>query len=369
MWCFRWARAGGWEGAWAQLGLFSGMVCVGSVAGAVAWGVNMQTIAIEYESRVPSVSTQQVFTLGASASRFATVFLIFYSVAFLCLIMCKLMLLGRLAANAAQSSQADVTEMSGVRRRWLSARALPKVYRVMAGAVVVGGVVGMVTNSVVAAYEVQIAGLLDQAAVACDTSGNNTNSCLALFNAANAIRTKAGTAGSVQASSEAMTLLIVSIAFFVIVSWSVALFRLMERVAARALLSVNDHRNIRASEANAARIVVDTMQAAAEHRRRLTAACVGVLITYPARAAYDFLHAYALSNDPFNTLCGPCDPCQSTPFLIAAWLGFTPEFQPIVVAVSSPLTLTLSLWLMTKAVERARLIAADVERARVGDGV
>jgi hypothetical protein len=36
--------------------------------------------------------------------------------------------------------------------------------------------------------------------------------------------------------------------------------------------------------------------------------------------------------------------------------------------VSSPLTLTLSLWLLTKAVARARLIAADVERARGGDG-
>ena len=279
------------------------------------------------------------------------------------------MLLERLAANATHSSQAVVTEMSGVRRRWLSARALPNVYRMMACAVVVGSVVGMVAAIVSGAYYVQQAGLNDEAAAACDAAGNNTHSSLALINAANAIATKAGTALSVQASSEALTLLLVSIAFFVIVSWSVALFRLMERVAARALLSVNDHCNIRASEANAARIVADTMQAAAEHRRRLTAACVVVLITYPARAAYDLLYVYALSNDPFNPLCGPCDPCQSTPFLINFWLNYTPEFQPIVVAVSSPLTLTLSLWLLTKAVARARLIAADVERARVGDGV
>ena len=58
--------------------------------------------------------------------------------------------------------------------------------------------------------------------------------------------------------------------------------------------------------------------------------------------------------------------CQSTQVLIAIWLNYTPEFQPIVVAVSSPLTLTLSLWLLTKAVARARLIAADVERAGTG---
>jgi hypothetical protein len=283
--------------------------------------------------------------------------------------MCKLMLLGRLATSATQSSQADVTDMSGVRRRWLSARALPIVYRVMAGAVVVGGVVGTVADAVAGAYAVQVAGLFNQAAAACDSAGNDTNSSLALFNASTVLNAKSNTAASVQASSEALTLLLVSIAFFVIVSWSVALFRLMERVAARALLSVNDHRNIRASEVNAARIVVDTMQAAAEHRRRLTAACVIVLVTFPARAAFDLLHAYAIFNDPFNPACGECDPCQSTPILINTWLHYTPEFRSIAVAVSSPLPLTLSLWLVTKAVERVRLIAADVERARVGDGV
>jgi uncharacterized protein (DUF983 family) len=54
---------------------------------------------------------------------------------------------------------------------------------------------------------------------------------------------------------------------------------------------------------------------------------------------------------------------------INIWLDYTPEFQPIVVAVSSPLTLTLSLWLLTKAIVRARLIAValDEERAREGD--
>ena len=54
---------------------------------------------------------------------------------------------------------------------------------------------------------------------------------------------------------------------------------------------------------------------------------------------------------------------------INIWLECTPEFQPIVVAVSSLLPLTLSLWLLAKEHARARLIAADVERARAGDGV
>jgi hypothetical protein len=239
----------------------------------------------------------------------------------------------------------------------------------MAGAVIVGSVVGMVADIVAGVYYVQTALLADQAAVACDAAGNDTNSSLAFTNAANVMNTKGGTAASVQFSSEALTLLLVSIAFLVIVSWSVALFRLSESEAARALQSVNGRGNIRPSEANAARIVADAMQAAAEHRRRLTAACVIILITFPARAASDLLLAYANFNDPYNPACGTCDSCQSTQVLINIWLTYTPEFYPTVVAVSSPLPLTLSLWLVTKAHARVRLIAADVERARAGNGV
>ena len=368
MWCLRWARAGGLEGAWRQLGLFSGMVCMGSVVGAVAWTANMQRLAFFYEAQVRvGVIPQQGYTLSASSFRFLAVFDMLNGVEFLCLIMCKLMLLGRLATNAAQSSQTDVTGMSGVRRRWLTAvseRALPNVYRLMAGAVVVGSVVSMVADAVAGVYDVQTAGLYDQAAVACDAAGNTTNSSLTLINDV----TKAGTAASVQASCEALTLLLVSIAFVVIVSWSVALFRLMERVATRSLLANSDVRNMLASEANSAKIVADTMRFAADQRQRLTAACLIVLITFPARAAFDLLLAYSLFNDPLNPACGPCDPCQSTPILINTWLHYTPEFRSIVVAVSSPLPLTLSLWLVTKAVARVRLIAADVERVRGGDG-
>ena len=111
MWCFRWARAGGLEGAWGQLGLFSGMVCVGSVVGAVAWAAFVQRHAFLYEAHVRvGVIPQQGYMLYASSFRFPAVFIVLNGVEFLCLIMCKIMLLGRLAA---QSSQAEVAEWMG----------------------------------------------------------------------------------------------------------------------------------------------------------------------------------------------------------------------------------------------------------------
>jgi hypothetical protein len=344
-------------------------MCAGSVVGAVTWGSRIPSLVFFDAALAPAVTRQQSHTLFAQSARWFAGFNILYGIEFVCLVICKLMLLGRLATKAAESSQAEVTEMSGVRRKWLGGRALPIVYRVMAGAVVVGSVVGMVADAVAGALLVQEAGVVDQIAAACDAAGNKINSSCVFNNEVNVIAAKARTSQSVQASSEALTLLLVTIAFLAIVSWSVALFRMLERVAARVLVAANGGRNTQPSEENAARIAADTMQAAAEQRRRLTAACVIVLVTFPARAAFDFLQAYAFFNAPHNNACSPCDACQSTPSLVHHWLNFTPEFQAIVVAVSSPLPLTVSLWLLTKAHERVRLIAADVERSRAGHGV
>ena len=206
-WCLRWVKASGKEGTWAQLGLFSGMVCVGSIAGAVAWVVNIPSNDLIYEANSLAITRRQSYTLAAASFRSISVFLILYGLEFFCLIISKLMLLGRLAASAVDSSQVNVVGMSGVRRRWLSGRTLPIVYRVMAGAVVVGSVVGLVASCVAGVYYAQQANLNDEVAGACDAAGNDTNSSLVLLNAVIDLHTKAYTARSVEASSEALTLL------------------------------------------------------------------------------------------------------------------------------------------------------------------
>ena len=346
------------------------MVCVGSVAGAVAWAVNIPSNDLIYEANSLAITRRQSYTLAAASFRSTFVFLILYGLEFFCLIISKLMLLGRLAASAVDSSQVNVAGMSGVRRRWLSGRTLPIVYRVMAGAVVVGSVVGLVASCVAGVYYAQQANLNDEVAGACDAAGNDTNSSLFLLNAVIDLHTKAYTARSVEASSEALTLLLVTIAFVVIVSWSLAIFRIAESVAANAMLSMADRSQNAPSELNVAIFVGDTMKAAADNRRRLTFACVIVLVTFPARAAFDLLNAYSTFQDPYNPACGVCDPCQLDRYLIRQWLNYTPEFQSIVVAVSSPLPLTLSLWLITKAHARAQLISTNAHhQAAVGNRV
>ncbi len=272
--------------------------------------------------------------------------------------------------NAARSLQAHSQDEGEGRGESTSGGVLVKVYRVIAAAVVLCSVWGMVAFFVAGAYFVQAAGLFNQAATSCDAVGGNTNSSLALFQRAVAVDSDAFTAVAVQNVSEAIALLLISAAYIILVPLSVAMFRRAERVGAHALVAVaartnaGDHRSDRA-----AAIVDDTIQAAAQQRRRLVTACVVVLITFPARAAVALMQAYASFNAPFNPSCRPCDPCQTDQFLINQWFTFTPEIRPINVALSSPLPLFVSLWIITGAHAQAYAISLNILRARLGRGV
>ena len=46
------------------------MVCVGSIAGAVVWGYNMQTATLDYEANVAGATAGQLYALSATNSRF-----------------------------------------------------------------------------------------------------------------------------------------------------------------------------------------------------------------------------------------------------------------------------------------------------------
>ena len=99
-----------------------------------------------------------------------------------------------------------------------------------------------------------------------------------------------------------------------------------------------------------------TLAEATAQRRRFVGACSIVLFTFLLRASFDLLNAYSAFNNQHNPLCGPCDPCQSDRHLIRVWLQYTPEFQAIVVALSSPLPLVVSLWLMMTKEDRMLLV-------------
>ena len=357
LWLRRWATGGVKNRMWGQLGWFCALVCVGSVVGAIGWGAQMQTNSLYYESFAPANTRRDNYALLASAARWFACFLVLYPVEFLCFILPKLMLLARLTA---QISQANAS---------LAGRAQIAIKALMA-ALVLCSLAGILANVTAAAYFVQLAGLQQHAADFCYAQGSDTNSSLAFIEEGNAVRAKAYTAASVQGIFEAIALLLIALAFVVVVIFSIAMFRRAERVGNEALLSATTRLNTADRRtATVLAIVDDTVRAAAEQRQRLVVACTVVLVTFPARAAVDLLNSYASFNDPYNPACTICGPCQSLPYLIKTWLIYTPEFQPIIVTLSSPLPLVVSLWIITQAHTRAFGIAFNVLRARLGRDV
>jgi len=382
-WFTRWAkiyyknlRLAGEDRIWPGLGWFSGLMCAGSVAGAVSWGSRMHAATLLYE--LPLTATpQQTYYQYASTSRWYAAFDILYGLEFLCFIISKLMMLGRLAANSAGSSHAQAVDKDRASRWWgwgggsggLRRRALPMLFRAMAAAVVVCSVVGMVALDAAGAYDMQTAGVDEQAAAACGPAGNDTEPSLKFKNQTGDILRNAHTATSVQSVCEAVALMVTAVSYLLLVVRNVALYRRAEHVAAATLLSLADRserisanvsdvfaESHRAGSTDAAvQIVQDTQQALVEQRRRLIAACAVVLVCFPARAGFDLLFAYSQFNAAYNPACKTCDPCQSEQYLMYKVLENTPEARPVAVAISFPLPMVLSLWLMMSSWERRHL--------------
>ena len=77
---------------WELYGWFSGLMCVGSVFGAVTWGAQIQYLVVQFQS------------LNAQAQYWVTAFYLVYAIEFLCLTVAKLMVLDRMADFLAKSN-------------------------------------------------------------------------------------------------------------------------------------------------------------------------------------------------------------------------------------------------------------------------
>jgi hypothetical protein len=312
MWWLRWARHGASDKMWPLLGWFSGLMCVGSVAGCVAWGTSIQSNALYWKERAAGNTRVEYYTFGVLHEKWLTAFYIFNGLEFICLIIPKLLLLGRLGSNALRSMREEVPEMSAVRTIWRGGRALPMLYKVFAAAVVLCSAVGMAAYVAAGVYNSQNLALRDAAAAACDPLGNDTNISKALCVEADDAGTRRYDCLAVQSVAEATALMLISSTYLLLVTLSVAIFRQAEKAAARALL----FGQFRGARAATTVIVDNSMRAAAEQRRRLSFACVVVLVSFPCRAAFDLLQAYGTYDVHLNGLClDPCGTCQSTQYV------------------------------------------------------
>ena len=307
---------------WVLYGWFSGLMCVGSVFGAVTWAFWMQVLVTFFTGNTPGLSNAQTYSLSAHAQYWSAAFYVPYAIEFLCLSVAKLLVLHRMADFA-------VPKGDGLSRR------LAVGGRVVMAAVVVGNVAGLCGNVAAAALTKQ-AGDLDNAAAAA-FAANSTEAANAIVAQANQKSTVANDAVSLQSFCEVAVLLLIIVAFAVVGA----------ACARRISSAQQDHDAL--AEISSATDAVAAAPAWRQLRRQIlgTAACV--FVTFLLRAVFSTMNAFANALQiQFFTCKNYCDPaCSNVWSVIQTWLELTPEFQLIVVLISSPLALLVALWGMT----------------------
>ena len=297
---------------WVLYGWFSGLMCVGSVFGAVAWAAWMQFLVALYSTYTtsPTPPMSQLQSFNAQSDYWAAAFYVPYAIEFLCLSVAKLLVLHRMADFA-------VPKGDGLSKR------LAVGGRVVMAAVVVGNVVGLCGNVAAAVYAKQSGDLYSASSAA--FTANNTDAGNNFNNEANQKISVASDAESVQNFCEVAVLLIIILAFGVV---GIA--------SARRLSSALRHMN-------------DEHGAAGRQlRRQIVGTAAFVFVTFPLRAVFSTMNALSSALQIEVSNCASCDPtCSNVWLLIGIWLQFTSEFQLSVVLISSPLALIVALWGMT----------------------
>jgi hypothetical protein len=187
---------------WVLYGWFTGLMCVGSVFGAVTWAAWMQyLVSNAIVTLSPGLSMLAQTTFYVQNTRWGSVFFVTYAIEFLCLSVAKLLVLHRMADFAAPKGDC-------------MSRRLAVAGRAVMAAVVVGNVVGLCANVAAAVYWAAAADSFSGAADA--FASNNTDAANSLFSRGNQKVQIGSDADSAQNFCEAVVLLIIILAFAVV---------------------------------------------------------------------------------------------------------------------------------------------------------
>ena len=296
---------------WRLYGWFTALIACGSCFGAVAWAAYMMQLANGFKGN-NSEDPAQSASLVALNYSWGAAFLVTYAVEFLCLSAAKLMVLDRMSVFAAPQG-------ARLQTRWAAAG------RVVMAAVVLGNAVGLAANAAAAVHYHKASEAMGTASAY--YAANNTKDGLSFRLHGQEEVQRGGSILSVQSFCEVAVLLLIVVAFAVVGVLSA------RRVSARLL-------GVDAASAAAA-----TGRAL---RRRMLGTTAFVFVTFVLRAAFSTMYAVANQFRVGNKLCPNfCDECRDVFTHMLNWMAYTPEFQLMIVLVSSPLALLVALWGMT----------------------
>jgi hypothetical protein len=314
---------------WRLYGWFSGLMTCGSCFGAVAWAANMMSFVKFYQGTGTADLAQQMSLLAHSYSWFPA-FLVMYAVEFLCMCAANLMVLDRLSVFVALQD-------AGLPKWWATAG------RAVMAAVVLGNAVGLAANAAAAVHYHRAAQAYSAASAF--YASNSTDGALYSVSLSNQQRQLAGSILSVQSFSEVAVLLLIIVAFAVIGALS------MRQLSAS--MAKFDETAQLVSAGSVLRSQMSKATAAASALRPQILGTTGfIFVTFFLRSVLSTIYAVANQLRRVDSTCpgkaSRCDAsCYNVYTHITQWMNFTPEFQVLIVLVSSPVAQLVALWGMT----------------------
>jgi hypothetical protein len=311
---------------WPLYGRFTGLMFVGSCFGSIAWLCNMQTFAFNFHATSlrnddAKQLQVQIQTAYAQQSAWQAAFLVFYAMDFLFLSSAQLLILHRMLGFIGH-----VTTSLNIFQQSVD------VARMVMTIVVVGNVIGLLSNVVAAAFSARASALNLEAAAAWEANPTNTTKFVDLVIQYGTQYQNLARAQSVQQFSEVLVLLMIILAFSA--SGALAIKRL--RASAKA-----------------------TGSAGARLQRKILGTVAVVFCSFLLRTIFSIMNAVsnALQNNQVD--CSGqylCSPCYNVYTNMQVWFSFTPEFQLVVILISSPMASLVALWGMTS--DRAKRLLA-----------
>ena len=348
----RWLRldAGGKKQSWRLHGWFTALTCIGSFAGAVAWGARMQSLVFYFQGNSLGQSEGDLAlrsSLFSDGFRYFTVHLVFYPIEFLCLSIAKLMMLDRLQHFAFAGGASMKREL---------------VERVVLGAVILGNLTGLVANFVSAARVSVAGGVFTQSAEA--FAANNTALGQSLYDNAFEKFEVSEDAAAYQNYAEMAVLLLIILAFVVVSILSTQLIKIGLRNLSNAKSSIV---LVGVAGDQARQLVDDATAAGRQLMRKVVGTVAVVFVSLLLRAIYASMLAVADSLQDVgkgcsDNLCSQCFnvyalalPCSQRHCALLVcrythvrmFIVYSPALTLMVVLISSPLTLLVALWGMT----------------------
>ncbi len=264
-------------------------------------------------------------SFNATSYRWLPLYFVTYAIDFMCLSAAKLMVLDRMSVFAAP-------EGSAMRKRWAAAG------RVVMAVVVLGNAAGLAANAAAAVYFQKAAQAYTAASLyfAADNTKDGDEFNLQGVQEA----TRAEYIASVQSFCEVAVLL------FIIVAYAVVGVMSARRVSSSIKL-------LRADNVSTTGAAVATGRSL---RLQIVCTTAFVFVAFLLRSAFSTMYAIANQFEDLDKVCPhstltrdqpTCDSCHNVYTHLSEWMDHTPEFEPVIVLLSSPVALLVALWGMS----------------------